>query len=123
MSCMLLVDTSGWIEHFHHGFPPLALALGQSQVMLHPAIIGELATGNLKDRDTTLAALRRLPLSQEGTFAECLHFLDMHQLYGKGIGWSDIQILVSASLSRVLVWTHDKRLARAAGQRGLLYIP
>lgn len=120
---MILIDTSVWIEHFRRGLPALADALVGRVVLLHPDVIGELATGNLKDRQQTLADLRRQPQATIGTFDECLQFIELHRLSGLGIGWTDVRILVSASLSHAPVWTLDKRLARPAAQLGLLHRP
>jgi len=33
------------------------------------------------------------------TADECLAFIETHRLYGRGIGWSDVQLLVAARLS------------------------
>jgi predicted nucleic acid-binding protein len=86
-------------------------------------VIGELATGNLKDREATLADLRRQPRAETGTFEECLHFIERQQLHGLGIGWSDIQLRASARLTHVPLWILDKRLAQTAAQLGILYKP
>jgi len=113
---MLLTDTSVWVAHFRTGLPSLLAALEQRIVLLHPIVIGELATGNLKNRSQTLADLCLLPRAQTGSFEECLQFLERHKLYARGIGWSDIQLLVSAKLSGARLWTLDKRLAAAVRQ-------
>ena len=120
---MVLVDTSVWIAHFRSGVPALAEALERRLVLLHPVVIGELATGNLCNRGQTLADLRRLPAAEIGSFAECMVFIETRRLFGCGIGWSDIQLLVSASLSHAPLWSVDKRLAGAAHQLGLLHTP
>jgi predicted nucleic acid-binding protein len=118
---MVLVDTSVWIAHFRNGLPALADALVHQFVLLHPVVIGELATGNLRHRGQTLAYLRQLPQVEIGTFNECLQFLETHQLFGRGIGWNDLHLLVSATLSHAPLWTLDKRLADAATEMGLCY--
>lgn len=120
---MVLVDTSVWIAHFRSGLPSLAEALGRELVLAHPIVIGELATGNLQNRTQTLADLRRLPHAEIGTFEECLYFIETHKHYGLGIGWSDIQLLVSAMISRTPLWTLDKRLAESARELEILYLP
>lgn len=120
---MVLVDTSVWIDYFRSGVPALADALRCDRVLLHPVVIGELATGNLKHRAATLADLRRQPLAAEGTFEECLHFIEMHHLHGRGIGWNDVQLLVSARLSSVQLWSTDRRLAETAKYLGLDFTP
>lgn len=92
-------------------------------VLTHPIVIGELATGNLKHRTTTLADLCRQPMAAEGGFEECLHFIETHRLYGMSVGWNDIQLLVSARLSSVPLWSTDRRLADAAKHLRLDFTP
>ena len=41
-------------------------------------------------------------------------FVDCHGLMGRGIGWIDAHLLVSASLAGVPLWTRDRQLARIA---------
>lgn len=120
---MVLVDTSVWVEHFRKGVPQLGETLSQRSVYLHPVIIGELVTGNLKNRKQTFADLKRQPLAIIGTFQESLQFIEIHRLYSQGIGWNDIQLLVSAGLSHSSFWTRDKRLAIAAKKLGISYLP
>jgi predicted nucleic acid-binding protein len=118
---MILADSSVWIEHFRKGLPDFAGALQQACILTHPVVIGELATGNLSNRKLTLASLQRLPGVKQATGSECLYFLEAHRLFGRGIGWSDIQLLASAHLSNVLLWTLDKRLAAAAIRLGVAF--
>jgi predicted nucleic acid-binding protein len=115
---MILADTSVWVAHFRAGLPGLAHALEHGIVLLHPVIIGELATGNLKNRKQVLYDLLLLPRAHTGSFDECLNFLENHRLYACGIGWSDIQLLYSAKISDAYLWTFDKRLATAARKIG-----
>ena len=58
--------------------------------------------------------LRRLPHAHEGSQDDCLHFLEAHRLYGRGLGWNDVQLLVSAHLSQIPIWSLDQPLADAA---------
>jgi len=118
---MILADTSIWIEHFRRGKPAFASALQENAILIHPVVIGELATDNLSDRKTTLSALQRLPRAKVATDSECLLLLEAHRLYGKGIGWSDIQLLASALLSKVPLWTLDARLGNAARRLGVVF--
>ena len=111
---MTLADTSVWIQHFRTGLPELAHLLREGQVLIHPIIIGELATGNLHQRKATLALLQNLPSAKAETDAECLAFLETHQLFGRGIGWNDLQLLVASRLSGARLWTLDQRLASTA---------
>jgi hypothetical protein len=60
-STMVLVDMSVWIDHFRRGAPVLADLLHDGRVACHPAVVGELACGVMRQRDTTLDLLRHLP--------------------------------------------------------------
>ena len=119
---MILADTSLWVQHFRRGLPEFEKALGRGMIATHPVVIGELATGNLSRRSDTLAALRQLPRSTAGATDECLAFIETHRLYGRGIGWGDLQLLVSSRLSGNPLWSLDKRLAAAAIELGVAYV-
>jgi len=116
---MILADTSVWVQFFRRGMPAFSAALEEGSVMIHPIILGELATGNLANRKQTLAALRNLPGTKVGTVEECLEFLETHSLYGRGIGWNDVQLLASARLSNLPLWSLDARLNAAATELGV----
>jgi len=120
---MILADTSIWVEHFRKGLPRFGAALLQNRILAHQIVIGELATGNLVSRKSTLAFLHRLPTVKSATADECLTFLESHRLYGQGIGWSDVQLLAAVRISKVLLWTTDKRLAKAARLLGVAFPP
>jgi predicted nucleic acid-binding protein len=110
----ILADTSVWVEHFRRSDSRLVQALSRQQIVIHPIVIGELATGNLRNRTRTLADLQALPRVEEVTFAEGLSFLEMRKLYGRGLGWNEIQLLASALLNGLSLWASDKRLREAA---------
>lgn len=118
---MILADTSVWVEHFRRGVPAFRTALENGRISIHAVVLGELACGNLVKRTRTLAALRRLPYAAAGTTEECLDFIAVHRLYGRGIGWIDVQLLVSAALSGNLLWSLDNRLVSAATGLGVGY--
>lgn len=118
---MILADTSVWVQHFRRGLPDFAAALQTGHISIHTVVLGELATGNLPQRSQTLAALRALPRAKSGTPEECLDFLETHRLSGRGIGWNDVQLLVAACLSGHRLWSHDSRLAEAAGKLRVAY--
>ena len=111
---MILVDTSVWIDHLRRGEPRLKHLLQAAQVLTHPFVIGELACGNLVNRKQVLALLRALPGATPATHEETLHLIDAASLQGKGLGWVDAHLLASALLSKVPLWTKDRKLAAAA---------
>jgi hypothetical protein len=43
-----------------------------------------------------------------------MQFIEDRKLGGRGLGWVDIHLLVSALLSNCRFWTLDSRLAKAA---------
>ena len=112
---MTLVDTSIWVEHLRAGSAGLAGLLLKSQVMMHPFIVGELACGNLKNRQEVLALLDRLPESKVASLHEVRYFIEQNQLMGRGIGYVDAHLLASAALTPgSKLWTADRRLAAVA---------
>lgn len=112
---MILVDTSVWIDHLRKTVPALAQALEHGEVMTHPYVIGELACGSLKNRDEILALMATLPSAVVAGDEEALLFIDRWKLMERGIGYIDVHLLASVTLTEdVLLWTRDKRLAEAA---------
>jgi predicted nucleic acid-binding protein len=57
---MTLVDTSVWIDHLRRGNERLCSLLEEEHVLCHPFIVGELACGNLKNREEILGLLTAL---------------------------------------------------------------
>lgn len=88
---------------------------------MHSAVLGELATGNLRNRALTLAMLRSLPRAPSGTTEECLAAIETYKLYGKGVGWIDVQLLVAARLSQTPLWSLDQQLMEAARKLHIAY--
>lgn len=118
---MVLVDTSVWVAHLHHGAVGLDLLLNEGDVVCHPLIIGELACGHLKNRTEILSLLQTLPVTILVEHAEVLRFIDSHRLMGKGLGYIDIHLLASATLTNVPLWTLDKKLHEVSSKLGLFY--
>jgi len=118
---MILVDTSVWIDHLRRGTPALAAALEEGSVLMHPFVLGELACGNLKNRDEVLRLLGDLPAAPSVTAPEVLHFIEARHLMGRGIGYVDVHLLASALLSGTALWTRDKRLATVATDLGIAF--
>jgi hypothetical protein len=107
---MILVDTSVWVDHLRHGNTRLRSLLDEAAVLTHPFIVGELACGNLRNRQEILRLLALLPEARIAEHAEVLGFLDGRRLYGRGIGWLDAHLLASALLSGTPLWTLDRKL-------------
>jgi len=121
---VILVDTSIWVEHLRTGNQELAALLEAGTVLIHPFVIGELALGNLRQREILLNALSDLPRASVATDAEVLHFIDHHALFGRGIGYIDAHLLAAARLTAgAALWTNDKRLHGVAEQLRLAAAP
>lgn len=121
---MILADTSVWVDHLRRGVPQLASLLEQGGVVIHPWIVGELACGRIRNRTEILGLLNGLPVAPMASQEECLHFLEIHDLMGSGIGFVDVHLLVSVALGESLrLWTSDRRLARVAGTLDLGWEP
>jgi predicted nucleic acid-binding protein len=118
---MILADTSVWVEHFRRDLPLLASRLEECEILMHTVVLGELATGNLFRRSKTLAWLRSLPMARHGTVEECLAFIESERLWGRGVGWNDVQLLAAARLSNVPLWSLDLPLIQAAQKLGIAY--
>ncbi len=121
---MILVDTSVWVDHLRASDTALATLLDAAAVLAHPFVIGELALGNLRQREIVLNALSDLPRASVATDAEVLHFIDRHALSGRGIGYVDAHLLAAVRLTAAAeLWTKDKRLCGIAAQLGLAFTP
>jgi predicted nucleic acid-binding protein len=117
---VILVDTSVWIDHLRAGNNVLASLLDAGRVLSHPFVIGELALGNLRNRDLLVSTMDDLPQAGIVTNGEVLHFIGRYALYGAGIGYVDAHLLASVRLTAgAVLWTQDKRLLRAAEPLGL----
>jgi len=116
---MILVDTSIWVDHLRHGDTRLQTLLETRQVVIHPSIVGELALGNLRQRNAVLSSLRDLPHAVSAGDEEVLEFIERHTLPGLGIGWVDAHLLASSRLTSASLWTRDKRLKAVAIKLGV----
>ncbi len=117
---MILVDTSIWVDHLRAGNKALTAMLNAGIVMVHPFVIGELALGNLRQREIVLDSLSDLPHVSVATDTEVLHFIDRHALFGRGIGYVDAHMLAAVQLTgQAELWTNDRRLHGVALQLGL----
>jgi predicted nucleic acid-binding protein len=118
---MVLVDTAIWVSHLKKGDAVLKPLLEDGEVLCHPFIIGELACGNLKNRNEILSLLKALPQAKVAGHDEVMKFIEIHSLAGAGLGYVDVHLLASAMLSKSPLWTTDKSLSTAAKKLGLLY--
>lgn len=111
---MILVDTSVWVDHLRKAEEELQSLLNDGLVITHPFVIGELACGNLKNREEILALLAALPKAEVASDEEVLHLVAERKLHGKGLGWIDVHLLAAARLSQSPLWTRDRNLRAVA---------
>ncbi len=116
---MILVDTSVWIAHFRQGAEDLGRALEDGEVLCHSHVVGELACGNLRNREDILEFLRALPAAVAATDDEVLECIERNHLYGSGLGYTDVHLLASAMLTPTRLWTLDAALGRTAKRLNL----
>ena len=118
---MVIVDTSTWVSHLRRGSRHLEELLLDARVVCHPFVVGELACGNLRNRDEFLSLLQSLPMAPTVALDELLYFIARHSLMGTGVGFVDANLLASAHLSGIPLWTFDKRLRSVAHDLDLAY--
>lgn len=121
---MVLVDTSIWIDHLRQRDDALAGLLANGAVLIHPAIIVELALGNLRNSAAVLDALKHLPKVQAATEREVLDLVAARDLAGSGIGYADAHLIAAVLLTPgSRLWTRDRRLGAVAQRLGFAFAP
>ncbi len=94
-----------------------------TSVLNHPFVIGEIALGNLRQRETIIGYLQGLPQARVGSEFEVMHFISKKILHGKGIGYVDAHLVASALLmNNMYIWTRHKKMLKIAKQLDLAYI-
>jgi predicted nucleic acid-binding protein len=121
---VILADTNIWCRYFREGQATLSEIIQHDFLAIHPLVIGELAVGNIPNRQQTLADLHAFHPVRSATYEETHHLIEDNQLWGKGLQWNDFAILASVIASdNILLWTEDKRLAEIATLFSVCYTP
>ncbi len=121
---MVLIDTVVWIDHLQSNDEHLSMLLEKEQVLMHPMVIGELAMGNLANRQRTLEDFAKLPEISVATHDEVLFFIEHHQLMGTGIGYIDAHLLTASVLhDTTQLWTRDRRMMAVANELDIKFVP
>lgn len=116
----VLLDTSVWIRHFRESNDEVVRLLEEQHVVAHPFVVAEIACGSLKRRSDTLTYLKALPTLPIVSIDEVLTLIESRQLFSKGIGLVDAQLLASVLISDdVSLWTKDTRLDAIAIGMGI----
>jgi len=117
---MILVDSSIWIDHIREPNEILVDLIERGQVLTHPFVIGEIALGVIRPRAPMLASLEKLPAAPMASHAEAMRLIEIHTLFGRGVGYVDVHLLAAALLgAETTLWTRDRRLAAVAGELGV----
>ena len=106
----ILFDTSIWISHLKKSNELLVSELEQDNVLIHEAILGELAVGNIPKRTSFLNDLSKLPVLETLSYKEVLYFIEKHSLYGIGLSWIDVNLITSCLVKECDLVTNDKIL-------------
>jgi len=115
---VILIDTSIWVDHLHQASSALTPVLKAQRALGHPAVIGELACGSLRQRRLFLSQVMELPRPRIVRDEEVIAFIDRWRLWGRGLSWVDAHLLAACSRSGVMLWTRDRRLIDAAEDVG-----
>jgi hypothetical protein len=62
-------------------------------------------------------------MATQAEHEEVMQFIENHSLMGRGLGFIDMHLLVSATLSAVSLWTLDKKLNQVSSQLAIAYYP
>ena len=112
---MIIVDSAIWIDHLHQFDADLDGLMDQRHALMHPFVIGEVALGSLRDRETFINIASKLPRPPMASVAEVLKLITSAALGGSGIGYVDAHLLASTILvPSGAIWTRDKRLIAVA---------
>lgn len=123
---MVLADTSVWIRFLANRKPyaaELDRLLNQDEVAGHNLIYGELLIGDSGGRPNLLAFYEHIHWLPTVSHENVVAFVRANRLYGRGIGWIDAQLLASALVAEMPLWTADERLARLAAELGVGHVP
>lgn len=121
---IVLVDTSVWIRFLSNRAPlaaELDRLLGRAEVCGHDFVYGELLIGDKSGRTKLLADYAQMHHAPMIGHADVVTFVRQRRLHGRGIGWIDANLLASALVGRVRLWTTDPRLATVARELALSY--
>ena len=108
---MIVVDSSVWIDHHHHGIDQLTELMAFRAALMHPFVLGEIALGTIRSRQAFLEDASDLPLPPIAEPREVLNLIRSAELYGTGIGYVDAHLVAATMLiTNGALWTTDRRL-------------
>ena len=120
---MVIVDTSTWINHIRGLSTPVEALLGKGRIALHPFVFGELLLNGLpKSGPFSPSAFEKLAPAPLANSAEVAAFITWAKLAGKGVGYVDAHLLVSARITEgASLLTSDNDLRAQAERFELAY--
>lgn len=96
--------------------------LRRGNILMHPAVIGEIALGNLRNRNRILRELGDIKGPTLATYAEVLVLIEAKALFGTGIGFADAHLIASTLMTpQCKLFTRDNRLYAVAHRLGVAY--
>lgn len=123
---MVLVDSSVWIRFLRNRSPyaeGVNRLLAHDEVVAHELVYGELLAGDNGGRRVLLADYAKMAWVRTLPHEEVVEFVLRRRLNGRGAGWIDLNLLASALVAGVELWTADERLATLADALLLSYDP
>ncbi len=96
--------------------------LRTGDVLMHSMVLGELACGNLPNREAQIAEWRGLPRIGELSGDAVVAKIEERELMGRGIGIADAHLVCSVLESEgARLWTRDRRLHQIATESGIAF--
>lgn len=120
----VLVDSSVWIRFLLNRLleaRELDRLLAEGQVMGHQLVYGELLIGDKGGRTRFLESYAKLHYAPSVPHEEVVRFVRDRRLSGRGVGWVDVNLVASAIVAGVSLWTADPRLEAIAQQFGVAH--
>ncbi|MEW6140333.1 MAG: hypothetical protein AB1733_19105 [Thermodesulfobacteriota bacterium] len=77
----------------------------------------------MKNRREVLSLMHVFPQAILANHEEVLQFIELSHLMGRGLGYIDVHLSASALLTKVPMWSYDKRLNEANEMLGIRYDP
>jgi predicted nucleic acid-binding protein len=105
---MIIADTNVWVSFFKGEKKAAFLKdiIIKNQILLHPYIYGELLLGGIPQKaGQLLQSLESATVPKEHLV---YYFITKNKMHSRGIGWVDVNILISALSEKHRVLTYDK---------------
>jgi len=121
---VIIVDTSAWVDHIRGLSTPIVDLLGQGRIALHPFVLGELLLNGLpRTGPFAASAFARYTSPPVASAPEVAAFIQWAKLAGKGVGYVDTHLLLSAHYvddGKILTGDNDLRIQ--AERLGVAYV-